>query len=99
MNQSQVTSLATRCRLLTCNLILPLYLSQSISSPSDNSLVVCLYYFAFHRINHISVNMKSSLLAGAALLGTASAGVHKAKLQKVPLAEQLVRFLDDAYRY
>lgn len=33
--------------------------------------------------------MKSTLLAAAALLGSASAGVHKMKLQKVPLAEQL----------
>ncbi|KAI5467995.1 aspartic peptidase domain-containing protein [Mariannaea sp. PMI_226] len=33
--------------------------------------------------------MKSTLLAAAALLGSAQAGVHKMKLQKVPLAEQL----------
>ncbi|KAM5345687.1 hypothetical protein ACJ41O_011548 [Fusarium nematophilum] len=33
--------------------------------------------------------MKSALLAAAALLGSAQAGVHKMKLQKVPLAEQL----------
>ena len=31
------------------------------------------------------------LLAAGALLGSASAGVHKMKLQKVPLSEQLVR--------
>ena len=30
------------------------------------------------------------LLAAGALLGSASAGVHKMKLQKVPLSEQLV---------
>jgi len=30
------------------------------------------------------------LLAGAALLAPAVAGVHKMKLQKIPLAEQLV---------
>ncbi|KPM36273.1 Vacuolar protease A [Neonectria ditissima] len=33
--------------------------------------------------------MKSTLLAAAALLGSAQAGIHKMKLQKVPLAEQL----------
>jgi hypothetical protein len=35
--------------------------------------------------------MKSALIAAAALVGSAQAGVHKMKLQKVPLAEQLVR--------
>ncbi|KAK8242248.1 hypothetical protein IWZ00DRAFT_513719 [Phyllosticta capitalensis] len=36
--------------------------------------------------------MKSAmLLAASALLGSASAGVHKMKLKKVPLSEQLVR--------
>jgi saccharopepsin len=34
--------------------------------------------------------MKSALLAAAMLLGSASAGVHKLKLQKIPLSEQLV---------
>jgi len=33
--------------------------------------------------------MKSALFAAAMLLGSASAGVHKMKLQKIPLAEQL----------
>lgn len=33
--------------------------------------------------------MKSALLAAAALLGSAQAGVHKMKLQKIPLSEQL----------
>jgi len=33
--------------------------------------------------------MKSTLIAAAALLGSAQAGVHKMKLQKIPLAEQL----------
>ena len=33
------------------------------------------------------------LLAAGALLGSASAGVHKMKLQKVPLSEQLVSFI------
>lgn len=33
--------------------------------------------------------MKSAILAAAALLGSAQAGVHKMKLQKIPLAEQL----------
>lgn len=32
----------------------------------------------------------SSLIAASALLGSASAGVHKMKLKKVPLSEQLV---------
>lgn len=36
--------------------------------------------------------MKYSLaLAAAALLGSVNAGVHKMKLQKIPLSEQLVR--------
>jgi hypothetical protein len=34
--------------------------------------------------------MKGALLTAAALLGAAEAGVHKMKLQKVPLSEQLV---------
>jgi len=38
--------------------------------------------------------MKNSvLLAAGALLGSATAGVHKAKLQKVPLHEQLVSYI------
>ncbi len=35
--------------------------------------------------------MKSALIAAAALAGSAQAGIHKMKLQKVPLSEQLVR--------
>lgn len=35
--------------------------------------------------------MKSALLTAAALIGSAQAGVHKMKLNKVPLEEQLVR--------
>lgn len=35
--------------------------------------------------------MKSALIATAALAGSAQAGIHKMKLQKIPLAEQLVR--------
>lgn len=36
--------------------------------------------------------MKGALLSAAVLLGSAQAGgVHKMKLQKVPLSEQLVR--------
>lgn len=39
------------------------------------------------------LKMKNSLLiAATALLGTSSAAVHKAKLQKVPLSEQLVSY-------
>ena len=34
--------------------------------------------------------MKSALVAAAALLGSAQAGVHKMKLNKVSLEEQLV---------
>jgi hypothetical protein len=34
--------------------------------------------------------MKGALLTAAALLGSAQAGVHKMKLNKVPLADQLV---------
>lgn len=34
--------------------------------------------------------MKGAVLTAAALLGAAEAGVHKMKLQKVPLSEQLV---------
>jgi hypothetical protein len=36
--------------------------------------------------------MKSTILAAAALLGSASAELQKLKLQKVPLEEQLVCF-------
>lgn len=32
----------------------------------------------------------ATLIAASALLGSASAGIHRAKLQKVPLADQLV---------
>jgi saccharopepsin len=32
----------------------------------------------------------SSIMAAGALFGSASAGVHKMKLKKVPLSEQLV---------
>lgn len=34
--------------------------------------------------------MKGALLTAAVLLGSAQAGVHKMKLKKVPLSEQLV---------
>ena len=34
---------------------------------------------------------KGALITAAALLGSAQAGVHKMKLKKIPLAEQLVR--------
>jgi len=34
--------------------------------------------------------MKSAFFAAALLLGSASAGVHKLKLKKIPLSEQLV---------
>lgn len=34
--------------------------------------------------------MKGALLTAAALLGSADAAVHKMKLQKIPLADQLV---------
>lgn len=36
--------------------------------------------------------MKGALLTAAALLGAAEAGVHKMKLQKIPLSEQLVSY-------
>jgi saccharopepsin len=37
------------------------------------------------------VNMKNNVaIAAAALLGAANAGMHRMKLQKVPLEEQLV---------
>lgn len=35
--------------------------------------------------------MKGALLTAAVLLGSAQAGVHKMKLKKIPLSEQLVR--------
>jgi saccharopepsin len=35
--------------------------------------------------------MKSTILTAAVLLGSAQAAVHKMKLKKIPLAEQLVR--------
>ena len=34
--------------------------------------------------------MKSALIAAAALAGSAQAGIHKMKLQKISLEEQLV---------
>lgn len=34
--------------------------------------------------------MKSALFTAAALMGSAQAGVHKMKLNKIPLEEQLV---------
>jgi saccharopepsin len=34
--------------------------------------------------------MKGALFTAAMLMGSASAGVHKMKLQKIPLQEQLV---------
>lgn len=34
--------------------------------------------------------MKGALLTAAVLLGSAQAGVHKMKLKKIPLSEQLV---------
>jgi saccharopepsin len=37
--------------------------------------------------------MKSALLTAAALLGSAQAGIHKMKLNKVPLADTLVRLV------
>jgi saccharopepsin len=39
------------------------------------------------------------LLTAAALLGTASAGVHKMKLKKIPLSEQLVSDLPAYFRF
>ena len=43
------------------------------------------------RLNIILAKMKNSLIVAAiALLGSSSAAIHKAKLQKIPLAEQLV---------
>lgn len=35
--------------------------------------------------------MKSALFTAAALMGSAQAGVHKMKLNKIPLEDQLVR--------
>ena len=35
--------------------------------------------------------MKSALFMAAALMGSAQAGVHKMKLNKIPLEDQLVR--------
>lgn len=39
---------------------------------------------------------RAFVLAVGALLGLAEAGIHKMKLQKVPLSEQLVRRLSSA---
>lgn len=41
--------------------------------------------------------MKSTLITAAALLGSAQAGVHKMKLQKISLEEQLVQHLFPIY--
>lgn len=40
--------------------------------------------------------MKSTIIAAAALLGSATAEIQKLKLQKVPLEEQLVGSLREA---
>lgn len=37
--------------------------------------------------------MKPTVFTAAMMLGSATAEVHKLKLKKIPLAEQLVRFL------
>jgi hypothetical protein len=41
--------------------------------------------------SQVSPSMKSALIAAAALVGSAQAGVHKMKLQKISLEQQLVR--------
>jgi hypothetical protein len=55
---------------------------------SDRSLVS---YSGYRQIRY-SDNMKTSLaLAASTLLGSASAGVHRMKLEKIPFDQQLVR--------
>jgi len=68
--------------------------SSTSSHPSHHHQYTCIikptYYDRYHRRLWTS-NMKGALLvaAGAALLGSGNCGVHKVKLQKVPLTEQL----------
>jgi hypothetical protein len=45
---------------------------------------------AFPPIDRTVAKMKGALLTAAVLLGSANGAVHKMKLQKVPLSEQLV---------
>ncbi len=65
-----------------------LLLLTTLSSQYSSTAVIfsCLY------LQELVVTMKNNLvIAAAALLGAADAGMHRMKLQKVPLTEQLVR--------
>ena len=69
-----------RTTTTTCRLPSPLIIHHR------NSFIVELFV--------IKIIMKNSvILAAGALLGSATAGVHKAKLQKIPLSQQLVSTL------
>lgn len=59
--------------------------------------LIRFHYYIIARIQSWDIMMKSGLflLAGATLLGSANCGMHKLKLQKVPLAEQQV-YVDPA---
>jgi hypothetical protein len=75
-----------------------------LSFPIDNLLLSSSYYrflittsihcistFIVRASQVAIVTMKNTLvIAAAALLGAADAGMHRMKLQKVPLSEQLV---------
>ncbi len=58
-------------------------------------LFSCCFFFPRiipRRYDRKATKMKGALLTAAVLLGSAQAGgVHKLKLKKVPLAEQMVR--------
>lgn len=62
----------------------------SIQDPSIPIPPLFLPTRIFSVILHLFIMRTSSVVAAAALLGCASAGVHRMKLQKIPLGQQLV---------
>lgn len=70
------------------------FFSGSSSNPSTHHPSSFIHYLSpqKHPIikSQVSPSMKSALIAAAALVGSAQAGVHKMKLQKVSLEQQLV---------
>lgn len=83
------------CRLSVTHLLIPMTHSRhvmSIPSPPGSAPSPPLSSSpSLHRYHPSSAIMKSfTLLTASALLGAASAEVHKLKLNKIPLEEQLV---------
>lgn len=65
--------------------------TDSTLSYSFPSLCSPTFLYTIHHLPSTYLIMKgSSMLAASGLLGAASAGVHKMKLNKVPLSQQLV---------